>query len=408
MNITIVSYTFPPSNEIGGRRWAKFSIYLAKLGHNVTVVCAKHGGDKEWYEHEFKGIQIEILPKLYPEWLYGGNLNFQQKVYYFIQSKAYKLFFKNNLFDRAKNWKKPLHERLEKIHKENQIDYLVTTGGPFSILYFGTLFKQKYSNVKLISDLRDPWTWGVLYGIPNMTPRQKKYQNSLEEKVVRTSDIVTFPTQSMGDFLKEKYFTIDKKLYLLPHAYDPSKFELLKESKNRSGFIYGGTIYDGLVPVFEKLVKMIEKGLMPDFNWDIFTNQNYELLENPIVSSHIRIQSFIPETELFSKISNAKAYLVFFPESEKDLISTKFYEIIYTQTPIIYIGVEGAVGQFIRENRVGVHILPENIELELPKYINGDIKVDFTFFDVCQYSFPKVTQLLVENLKQINLMKNSN
>jgi hypothetical protein len=152
LNITIVSYTFPPSNEIGGRRWAKFSIYLAKLGHNVTVVCAEHGGDKEWYEHEFKGIQIVTLPKLYPEWLYGGNLNFQQKIYYFIQSKVYKLFLKNNLFDRAKKWKKPLLERLEKIHKENPIDYLVTSGGPFSILYFGTLFKQKYSNVKLISD----------------------------------------------------------------------------------------------------------------------------------------------------------------------------------------------------------------------------------------------------------------
>jgi glycosyltransferase involved in cell wall biosynthesis len=402
LNITIVSYTFPPSNEIGGRRWAKFSMFLSQLGHNVTVVCADNGGDKEWYEHAFKGVKIEILPKFYPEWLYGVNLSFQQKVCYFIQSKAYKLFLKSNLFDRAKNWKKPLLERLEKIHKENPIDFIVTTGGPFSILYFGTLFKQKYSAVKLISDLRDPWTWGVLYGIPNMTTRQKKYQHLLENMVVRTSDIVSYPTESMGNFLREKYSAIEKKLYLLPHAYDPSKFEFLRSSKNRTGFIYGGTIYDGLLPVFEKLVKMIEKGLMSDFNWDIFTNQKYELFENPKVSSYIRVKHFIPEAELFSKISNAKAYLLFFPESEKDLISTKFYEIIFTKTPIIYVGEEGAVSKFIIDNKVGVHIRPEDIEFELPKYINGEIKVDFTFFDVGQYSFPIVTQAFAERLLKSN------
>ena len=45
--ILVVSYTFPPSPGIGGRRWAKFSKVLVQKGWDVDVIAAKITRDSE-------------------------------------------------------------------------------------------------------------------------------------------------------------------------------------------------------------------------------------------------------------------------------------------------------------------------------------------------------------------------
>ncbi|NQY09174.1 MAG: hypothetical protein HRT71_06620 [Flavobacteriales bacterium] len=105
---------------------------------------------------------------------------------------------------------------------------------------------------------------------------------------------------------------------------------------------------------------------------------------------------------MFKRIGNSAAYLVVFNEGDKDLISTKFFEIVYLCTPILFIGADGAVGKFITDNRIGVHILPENIEQELPQYLNGNVPFEKGCFNVDQYTFPVVTDKFLEVLKKGN------
>lgn len=402
MKITIVTYTFPPSNEIGGRRWAKLSQYLSKLGHDVGVICSDYEVGRKWYDSNFKDIDINTLPKNYPDWLNGINLTFKQKCFYHLTILANRLFSKNNIFDKSIAWENPLLEILETIYTKKGIDILIITGGPFSLLYYGTLFKEKHKNVKLVCDFRDPWTWGRLYGMENLPSRQKSYQEFQETRVMELADIVTYSTQSLGDYLSKKYPLSIQQLYLLPHAYDPDKFPDLGENNERKGFIYGGTIYDGLEQIFIRLEKIINLNSNSDFKWEIYTGSYYPLFDKNFANGKVQKLPFIPEKDLFKKIKSSAAYLVFFPDSEKDFISTKFYEIIYTQTPIIFIGAEGAVGNFIVENRIGVHILPENMEEELPKYFDQPVPFEKDYFDVSQFSFPIVTKAFAEKLQMIN------
>ncbi len=67
MHIAIVSYTFPPSKAIGGRRWAKFSQQIAKKGHRVSVFCANEGANEIFYTKEFSGIKIHQIKSNYPK-----------------------------------------------------------------------------------------------------------------------------------------------------------------------------------------------------------------------------------------------------------------------------------------------------------------------------------------------------
>ncbi len=403
MHFAIVSYTFPPSKEIGGRRWAKFSQQLAKSGHNVTVICASDPVDHIWFEKEFPGVNVRVLPKCYPEWLSGFTRSLREKLLYLIYTRVLSPFTKQNYFDRGYAWRKPMLNALEDIHINRTIDVLVVTGAPFSLLYYGSEFKMRHKEIKYVGDLRDPWTWGSYYGIPNLSPLKKKFQELSESKAMEACDMVCYPTQHMGDVLQKKYKSFSSKLYLLPHAYDPDKFPNSIKKEKGEGFIYGGSLYPGIEEYIKQLAEIVKANPTSGFKWDIYTGTNYPLIESNFPKGSILMHPLIPEDQLFQKIVRSSAYLAFFPVSDKDLISTKFFEIIYAQTPIVYIGEEGDVGKFIRENKLGVHILPENMERELPKYLSGTVPFESGYFDVSQYTFSSVTEKFLTALKAIEI-----
>jgi len=401
MHFTIVSYTFPPSNDIGGRRWAKFSQHLAKKGHEVTVLCADNVINDEFYEKEFPGINVKVLPKCYPDWLSGFAKSLKEKVLYKFYSGFLNPFTKQNLFDKGFAWKKTMLTELENTHLKNPIDVLVVTGAPFSLLYYGSLFKKLHKEIEYVADLRDPWTWGSYYGIPNLSRFKKKYQEMSEYKTLEACDMVCYPTEHMGNVLKGLYPSFSSKLYLLPHAYDPDKFPNVPQHEKREGFIYGGSLYPGIEDYIKHLGEIVKANPDSGFMWNIYTGTNYPLIDSNFANGCIQKHKFVPEEQLFQKIKNSSAYLAFFPPTDKDLISTKFFEIIYTQTPILYIGDEGDVGRFVRENRVGVHILPENMKRDLPKYLSGNVPFEKGYFDVAQYTFDSVTENFLIALKKL-------
>lgn len=389
---TIVCYTFPPSKAIGGRRWAKFSQYLARKGRRVTVITSDLGHDKSWYQSNFENIDFVFLDPKYPDWLEVPN-SLIDKLKYRLYTRFISKFIKHNLFDKAYKWEKQILSSLKDIHSNNPIDYLVVTGAPYSIMYYGALFKQKNKEIKLISDFRDPWTWGSYYGLKELPQKKKEFQKFMEEQTMVHSDLVCFPTKEMGEDLAEIYPSFAGKLQVVPHAYDEEKISKIDDQGERSGFIYGGSMYPGIEPYLESLAKVVHD--RQDFSWTIFSGSSPTVTGNIFKGGNVHFNGLIDEKDLFKKIKASAAYLAFFPETDKDLISTKFFEIIYLETPIIMIAEEGAVGRFIRENNLGVHILPEEIEKEFPKYLNEKIPFEKGSFDVSKFGFSNVTDELI-------------
>ncbi|MEZ4937853.1 MAG: glycosyltransferase [Crocinitomicaceae bacterium] len=397
-HFTIVCYTFPPSKAIGGRRWAKFCQQLAKKGHDVSVITTDMNENQNWYLQHFENISFHFLDAKYPNWLEAPK-GFFEKLKYRIYIKFLNSFFKHNLFDKAFRWEKQLLKELSSVHSKKEIDYLIVTGAPFSLLYFGTLFKSKHPKVKLISDFRDPWTWGFYYGLNELKGKKKSFQQFMERQTIEKSDLVCYPTQEMGEDLLKIYPNYQNRFKVIPHAYDEEKISGIKGDHIRKGFIYGGSLYPGIESYLEKLEKVIHSH--KNFKWEIYTGAPETAVNNIFKGGNVHHNGLIDEQELFRKIKNSSAYLAFFPESDKDLISTKFFEIIYLETPIIIVVEEGAVGKFIRENQLGVHILPKDIEKEFPKYLDGTVPFNKGIFDVSRFEYSKVTDLLIQSCESL-------
>jgi glycosyltransferase involved in cell wall biosynthesis len=406
LNIQIVSYTFPPDEGIGGRRWSKMAHYLAEAGHDVSVVCADYGGDTNFFNIRFPGIQVKQLPQCYPSWLSGRSSTLLGKMCYAFTTRILARFGKRNWFDKGLFWKRLLLSHLESVNKEKPIDVLVVSGAPFSTLYYGALFKKAHPGLTYVADFRDPWTWGLGYGMSIITPNQKAEQVRMELEVVQSADMLVCPAEIMVKHLKTVYPQHADKVQLLPHAFDERDFNQVHKISERGDgrIVYGGTLYDGLHPFFEELSAVLVKHPALVFDWHIFSgsSKTYPLSGSVSSVQMVHYHRSVPPTELFCQMAGASWYLVFFPEQYKDFLSTKFYEIFYLGIPVIYVGYDGAVSRFITDHGLGVHILPGEMELKLPALLTEGFKkpVDAKPYDLHRFSFTSVTEVFLKNLEK--------
>jgi len=398
----IISYTFPPSNGIGGRRWAKFAKYLSKNERDIYLLTKDIGAAAS--NKVYSGIkEVDFFKSGYPQILNNNPTKLRDKIYYKLALLYVKLFSIGNYYDRAIFLEKEFLKKAERIVKFNQINEVIITGAPFRLLYFGTLLKKK-CKIILLCDIRDPWTWGKGYGMTLLSSERKEKELYFESEVLRHADLITVPVVPMLDHLKSHYPAFSNKIKLLTHAYDSTDFEVKSNDDKGSGFdlVYGGTIYRDLKNEFESIYQLCKENEELDFNLQIHTNRFQYLTKEKLkeIRGKLSILPYVSANELMNKIKNADAYLLIFPDEVKDFITTKFYEIIQCRTPIIYIGVEGDVSKFITSNNLGVHIKPEDIKRQLLEIISSKFVGDHnTKFPIEQYSFKSVTETLLEYLK---------
>ena len=267
-NLLIISYTFPPDNGIGGRRWAKMGKYIQKNGFEVFVLSAQFPSNaySSW-NHDVEKLSVINFNSLYPKVLITSPGNLRAKICYRFWRFFLPLITKGTIYDKACLDKQIIIDKASTIITKHNIRNVVVTGAPFSILNYGTILKDSFPHLNLIADIRDPWTWGSNYGFFNLNKKRIIYEQNLLETVVAKADFITVPAKAMQDFLQEKFENDRLKIKILPHGIDTDDFQFLKKSYGRTGirFIYGGTLYEGIESMFEKLLKVSEKNAEKDF-----------------------------------------------------------------------------------------------------------------------------------------------
>lgn len=403
--VLIVSYVYPPSTGVGGRRWSKFVKHLNKSGSDIYLLTvnpespySKHPSERAFIK------EVSYLNNIYPKVIGSIPESIIEKIKYKFALAFVRLLSKGNYYDRSVFLKKQFLNRSGTLIKKHNIDKVIVTAAPFRLLYFGVLLKQLF-NIKLVADVRDPWTWGDGYGMKLLSNKRKEKELFFEREVLENADAVTVPVSPMLKHLQKSYPAQESKIKLLPHAYDLDDFDsedIIQNNTDEFNLIYGGTIYRGLENEYEALYELCKLHSGVDFKIQIHANkfQYLSIKKKDEIKKNLIISPYISPNDLMAKIKGADAYLLIFPDEVKDFITTKFYEIIQCRTPIIFIGATGEVSQFITLNNLGVHIEPKNIKSQLLEIISKKSEINYNVdFPVEQYSFNTVTKTLIEYLK---------
>lgn len=388
--VLIVSHTFPPASGVGGRRWAKFSKYLNKNTIIPFILTSKSNFNESLWKEDVKEIKnIFYYKNFFPSILSKTQLTFLDKILYKLAIVFLKIFTKGSYYDKVVFDKKQLIDKIDSLLKKESINDLIVSGAPFNLLYYSAIYKQKNPEINLIVDIRDPWTWGQNYGINLISSSRKQIEKQKESLVINVANTVFVPTGIMYDYLIKTYPNCASKIKVLPHGFDSDSIKPREETpvkqsgKIRIAFI--GELYDNIGQYFEKISEAIEKESSPFFIDFFSRTDRYKDLfsQRSLVGTKVNYYPLIKADELFEKLSEYDFILIIHPEFAKDYISTKFYEILYSRTPIIYISMNGETSQFIESTKSGIYL---------------DIDHTFEFFKNDQ----KVREFKYEVYKDIN------
>lgn len=396
-HILLISYVFPPHYGIGGRRWARHSEYLTKLGYTVHVVCAKNPFDKKslWsrnIENNPKIIVYQLHTK-FPKVLVDFNHTFFQKILYKFWITVLPLLTGSNYHDRTVFWKRTMLNKASKIITGNQIKTVICTGGPFSVLYYATLLKKKFPDIFLLSDWRDPWTWAPNWGYSTLSEKRMKLEKEMEQATVLNSDVVTVPTESMHSVLTQRYPEYSEKIKIVPHFFDKEEIPVVpKSTDNKIRLVLYGTIYINTSNYFEELAVFLGRN-KEKFSLDIYTdNPSCKALFEKKNATNVSFKGVLPAKDLFSRFGNYDFVLLVHPDYGKDNVSTKFYEIIYSRTPIILVSSPGLGSDFVVKNNLGYHAAADNIAELLTHLYSHKTELKYNnLFDVSAFSLEKIT-----------------
>lgn len=405
-HILLISYVFPPYYGIGGRRWAKHADELTKLGYTVHVICAKNPFDEKslWTDivENNPNIILYLLPSMFPKVLVKFNHNFFQKIAYKFWMHVLPLLTKGSHLDRTIFWKRIMLRKAKKIIQTNNIKHVICTGGPFGVMYFTTLLRQWFHDIFIINDFRDPWTWGPNWGFPDLDAKRMEYEKNLELKTIQNSNLITVPNLEMKVFMDNRYPNFKEKIIELSHFYDTKELVVKEKTKsNTIRLLYYGNIYHKLEGFLEMAAKILAKH-KDKFTFDIYTDKTHHLkyFENHNAYNVVTYAQ-LPTNKLFEKIDNYDFVFIPTPDYGKNNISTKFFEIIYTKTPIIIFSNKGLAGEYIENNRLGIHADIENLEQKL---LNLYYTKNFEYnknFDITKYELKNIVKnldtILTEN-----------
>ncbi len=394
-NILLISYVFPPHYGIGGRRWAKHAVELTKLGYTVHVIYAKNPFDKEslWTDMIVKNpdIVLHCVPSRYFKVLVDFNHSFFQKILYKLLILVLPLFTRGSYLDRSVFWKRTMLKKARAVISENNIEQVIATGGPFGVMYFTTLLKKHFKNIFILNDLRDPWTWGPNWGYPNLNPKRMAFEKRREYLMLKNSDMISVTSQHNIDYLKKNYPEFSDKYICIPHFFDQKEIAVSKKtSSEKIRMILYGTVYQNLEEAVERFFSFMAKNT-DKFELDIYSDNTHHLSYVKKYNA-VNVRSFkqIEAKELFTKFQNYDFVFLFNPGYSRDNMSTKFYEIIYSRTPVILYSEEGYVTEFFEKNNLGFRINSENFEQKLLELYKNKSKYVYNYdYDVSEYTIDK-------------------
>jgi glycosyltransferase involved in cell wall biosynthesis len=345
--ILVISFHFPPSTLVGGKRFA----FLSKIFHqkkyevNVLTVNEKYISPKD-SALKFGGIvhRTAMFPSFNPR---------EKKLVKRTINSLWRRYF--CVIDPFSGWILPALIKGLKLVKRKDIDIIIATGPPFTAMVIGFLI-AKISSRRLILDYRDPWTAesGKVYDIFGIRVRRQ-----LEKAVVKYASAVVFCSHVMKENFLERYSKIPRKIcHVVTNGfYTRDDVRPLSIGEFAKNVIYAGNFYG------ERKIKLIANAISKAIEQGIITKENFCLhvfgkicSEDRATISEYGLQetvkeySWVPYEKLIKFLKSADILFLISGSDVKYAIPFKFFDYLSVKRPILAVApANSAVADIMHE-----------------------------------------------------------
>ena len=248
-NVLIISYNFPPMGGGGVIRIVKFCKYLPQFNWNPIVLTVREHDSDHLDENLFSDLmQTNVsktysidLPLIYKKLTKfnsaddGKSCNIDKSIrtnYKNIMKKIVNNFI--FIPDSRIGWIPFAYFKGLKMCKDDRIDLIFSTGGPWTNHLIGAMLK-KTTRLPWVTDFRDSWTEDPFTLYPFRL--RKRLEEKLEKYVLLKSDSVISATHSISQELISKYPEVsNRKYFVVTNGFDGEEFCQTKKHK-KNGFL---------------------------------------------------------------------------------------------------------------------------------------------------------------------------
>ena len=329
MKIFLVSYFFPPKNNVAASRWGVFVDKLKSFHHEVLIFTNNWGNASENVITINDGFSEDA----------NQNKTSNLKSLKGLILKFVPLFI---LIDGKFFWSIKVYKKLKKIIKTKKPDIIIVSGTPWSSVLVISLF-CKFYKIKLVTDFRDFWTYKP--GIHFNNSLAEIYFKFLEKIVVKNSKLMITVTEPIKDYLLK---IKNIPTLVIPNGYlgdllsNDELFNQTSEFKHK--WLYAGSIsqYHAFDVFLEQFTDHKFLTVLGEDHVGIVSQNSINLID----------QTSVEQAELIMKTSCVLVMTL--RHDAKHFITGKIMSYIKAERPILYYGPEQSpAAELIRNANIG-------------------------------------------------------
>jgi len=354
INFLYITENFPPSGMQSGIRALEISKRLIEKEVNPFILTKKINR-----ETSFNNSLIADIPK---------NLKIFRTHFIKVKNKYLRYIFDKFLkLDFYIEWLPFAYFKAKKIIKLNKIDFIYTYGPPFYNHLIGFLLKLRFK-IPLVIEYGDPWSFNPYHDTESKL--NKKINIIIEQKIIKSADIIVGLSSEFRSFLKEK-FPLAKYKRIISistglHTFDRIDYSFMNNKKivlTFAGALYGKR---NIIPFFKIISELKKENFFYNlnFNLKIFGYYNPTFLKNIIkilnIGDLVKLGGLVPRSTALNEILKSNLAVHIGENLNYPFIAFKVWDYLSCRKKIIYLGRQDSyTSKFLQKYDLGI-ILPIN------------------------------------------------
>lgn len=242
MKILFIAYEFPPLNIGGAQRPYKFAKYLPEFGVDLVIFTLNPADYHKIYSNSKSDISLlrGLSSKVEFQLINTDDLLKRRNN---VLSQFLAISFNIYKGSEGKYWKKHFMAKAHEYLNKRDIDLIMVTAPPFSVLPLAKELSIKYK-LPLVVDMRDAWSLWVTAPYSNyFTFLRAKLKE--REILHHASKVIVTSEQTILDFKNLHQGIDDSKFVYIPNGYDEAvDFEEISyQPKDKVRIGYVGSFY---------------------------------------------------------------------------------------------------------------------------------------------------------------------
>lgn len=397
MNIVILTDAYYPNMSATSACVDKY-IQILKNKHSIDIVCPL----SQVHFTPFNDPKIKlhfIFSKIW-KWRMLCEENIQNGCNVWLNKQFVKIFrirtllLSSFLYPSVNKWKiKKFSKVLECIYREKNIDVIISVVNPICSVFASCEFKRKFSDVKLINFVTDPFTYYPFrYDYVLFKNRRKLINYKKEKLAYDIADFNLFTEElyhsALNDFYQSKEKTFVMK-YILTPLSEPAVQRTIDDGMCK--LVYAGALYaDRRNP--ERTLSVLSQidGIHVDF---YIGYSNCNGIVDKYLSDAIKNYPAVDRKRYNEIISNEYDILINIGNNFSLQIPSKMLELLSTGRPIInFYQLKDVHYEMIEKYPLGINIGPdEESAVEKVSEFCKQMKGERLSFEEVEALFPENT-----------------